>query len=178
MSTVRVRKIKNACWQRTAAARYHSPMRTISVQRVRTFVRNPAPSLPKTSIVGCWRCIWLATIVAFSAAAPTMAHPSLWHCSRNLGKFLALCTSTHSKAPAEALLTVGDKGALLRAQVITPAVPRKNALRMMAPKFCGSATSSSTTQTGGFLLSSTGGGFDRWMKSRGSTSRINPWCGL
>ena len=42
----------------------------------------------------------------------------------------------NSTAPALALLTAGVSGAELRAQVRTPAAPRKYAARTAAPMFC------------------------------------------
>ena len=45
-------------------------------------------------------------------------------------------TGMNSTAPALALLTAGVSGAELRAQVSTPAAPRKYAARTAAPMFC------------------------------------------
>lgn len=159
---------------------------------LRTLVRRPFPSEPKTTMVGR---VTLKALHATegrsgspSASAPTTAawkwngrqntnqsrsqrlgrgvrfscwrdaaerrrcapaQPLTEHAARNCGRFLALWTGSTSIAPEDALLTTGDSGAELRWHVTTPAAPRYSAERKMAPKFCGSLTSSSATHTGG-----------------------------
>ena len=64
------------------------------------------------------------------------------------GRFLAACTGASSIAPADALLTVGERLHVFLALTRTPSTPRKSADRRSAPRFCGSVTSSSASHTG------------------------------
>lgn len=72
--------------------------------------------------------------LATSTPAP-LTHPASYPYPHR-GAHLQACTVIASSAPALALDTTGDGGALLRWHVSTPAAPRKKAERRAAPKFC------------------------------------------
>ena len=70
-----------------------------------------------------------------TANAPRTCHPEAAAAERVRGRLRDEWTGINSRAPALALLTTGLSGELLRAQLSTPAAPRKNADRRAAPKF-------------------------------------------
>ena len=59
-----------------------------------------------------------------------------------------------STAPAEALATAGVTAAARRSQSTRPVTPAHSALRAIAPRFCGSCSSSSATMNGSERMSS------------------------
>ena len=79
-----------------------------------TFVLKPKPSLPRTSTVGCFMQTSKQFMAFGSADAPKTCQPDSAAAASVLGRFCAECTGIASMAPALALLTTGDKGALLR----------------------------------------------------------------
>lgn len=100
-----------------------------------TMVRNPAPSLPTTRIVGCAAAA-LAGAAFGPESAPTTAQPALAACVSVSARFRVLYTGACSSVPAEALEATGVSGAQFLALAMTPATPKKYAERMMAPRFC------------------------------------------
>mmetsp|Transcript_4703 Transcript_4703/g.13936 ORF Transcript_4703/g.13936 Transcript_4703/m.13936 type:complete len:203 (-) Transcript_4703:102-710(-) len=146
-----------------------------------TLVRSPRPSEPRTRTVGR-RASTSCGSMLFSSAAPTTCQPASRASSSVRGKLRAACTSISSIAPALALLTTGVSGAEFFAETSTPDAPRKKAERRSAPRFCGSVTSSSASQSGASapsVPSSLGGGsFCSGANSSGSHNMTMPWCGL
>mmetsp|Transcript_10253 Transcript_10253/g.38842 ORF Transcript_10253/g.38842 Transcript_10253/m.38842 type:complete len:221 (+) Transcript_10253:569-1231(+) len=151
-------------------------MFTTCVAALFTSFRSPLPSLPKTMMVGA-----LPTSISFSATlfAATSAATTRYPCSaalcRKTGMFPTAFTVMISRAPAEALLTTGDSLAEFLRETRTPLAPKKYALRSIAPRFCGSVTSSKASQTSRASVA-----FGTSEMSTGSISehsKRTPWCG-
>ena len=59
-----------------------------------------------------------------------------------------------STAPADAFAAAGVTAAARRSQSTTPVAPAHSAVRQIAPRFCGSCSSSSATMNGSLTASS------------------------
>mmetsp|Transcript_31378 Transcript_31378/g.50405 ORF Transcript_31378/g.50405 Transcript_31378/m.50405 type:complete len:230 (-) Transcript_31378:193-882(-) len=152
-------------------------MRTMRLHARRTLVRSPLPSLPITSTDGLVIFSDVTSSARSSAAAPNTSHPSSVQRAKKRCMTPTLCTVTASMAPLLALLTTGESGALFLAHTTTPATPRKCADRIMAPRFCGSTTSSNASHRGGAPRVSQGGSESKATGSRGDASITTPLCG-
>ena len=113
-----------------------------------------------------------------SPAAPNTSHPSSAHRLKNRCMTPALRTSTLSTAPEDAFEVAGLNGALFLAHTTTPSTFKKCAVRMIAPRFCGSTTSSSASHTGGDPTPSQVGSASMGMGASGDASIATPLCGF
>ncbi len=75
--------------------------------------------------------------------------------ARKSARLRTRATGRCSTAPADALQTAGVTSAERRSGMTTPVAPAASAVRQIAPRFCGSVTSSSaTSQASGAASSS------------------------
>mmetsp|Transcript_228 Transcript_228/g.557 ORF Transcript_228/g.557 Transcript_228/m.557 type:complete len:200 (+) Transcript_228:1557-2156(+) len=115
-----------------------------------------------------------------SPLAATTSHPFDLASTSVVGRDRQEYTVIFSRAPLLALDTTPLRGAEFLLQMSTPSAPRKNAVRMTAPRFCGSVISSRQSQTGQEWCGryvSTGGITSSFSQPRGLASRTIPWWG-
>ena len=121
---------------------------TSSSQAFATRGRSPLPSAPSTSTTPPRQSTRRTRPrrAGGGAVAPAARPPSRRRGSRRC------CARARSRrcstAPADALQTAGVTSAARRSGITTPSRPRTSAVRQIAPRFCGSWTSSSATSSG------------------------------
>ena len=105
----------------------------------------PSPSLPMTMAAG--------TLEIGAGRAPYRRRPPCRRPRRRrsfssrivLTRFATRATGIYSSAPAEALPTTAVRPTLRRLGMMTPCAPAHSAVRMIAPRLCGSDSSSQMT---------------------------------
>jgi len=123
-----------------------SPTRTKSEQALFTKVLNPLPSLPTTNTVRSPFSTRPNSDPESSAHAPRTFQPPSRNSPRSAGKSRVEYRGRRSNAPALAAETTGEGGLAFLEHTRTDTSRKKCADRRMAPKFCGSTTSSNASQ--------------------------------
>ena len=111
---------------------------------------SPKPSLPMTSARAPDRSALSMGVP--SASAPYTQTPCFLSVFMVSTRFDTLAIFIHAAAPADVLKTVGLTVALRLFGIITPSAPAASAVRIIAPRLCGSCISSHIIIKGGLPL--------------------------
>ena len=112
-----------------------------------------------------------------SAAVPNTQTPLSFSSAMAVLILVTRATFMYSTAPAEALATEAVRPTLRRLGMMTPCAPAHSAVRMMAPRLCGSLISSHTTSRGASPRSRAAERMSSTLAySRTAARAMTPWC--